>query len=78
MVKSETICSIGWNSPWQGPCSGDGGGALVINEFGTWTQIGVFSFYHESGCESGHPSGSVRITSYMDWITKIAGYAFRP
>lgn len=69
MVKLETICSIGWDSPWQYACSGDGG---------VWTQIGVFSFFHETGCETGQPSGFVRITSYFDWIAKIAGYSFRP
>lgn len=78
MVKQETICALGWDSPWQGPCSGDGGSPLVINEFGTWTQIGVFSFFHDNGCESGHPSGFVRITSYFDWIAKTAAYSFRP
>lgn len=78
MVKQETICAYGWDSPWKGPCNGDGGGALVINEFGIWTQIGVFSFFHESGCETGYPSGYARITSYYDWIAKTAAYSFRP
>lgn len=78
MVQQQTVCAIGWCNPWEGPCSGDGGAALVINEFGTWTQIGVFSFFHETGCENGHPSGYVRITSYFDWIAQIAGYSFRP
>ncbi|KAJ6645747.1 Collagenase [Pseudolycoriella hygida] len=78
MIQAETICAVGWSSPWQVPCSGDGGGALAINEFGTWTQIGIFSFFHETGCESGYPSGFVRITSYFEWITQITGYLFRP
>ncbi|KAG4066036.1 hypothetical protein HA402_001283 [Bradysia odoriphaga] len=78
MIKQETLCSIGWDNPWQGPCRGDGGGALALNEFGTWTQIGIFSFIHATGCDTGHPSGYVRVTSYFDWIASVAGYAFRP
>lgn len=64
----------------EGPCNGDGGGPLFINEVGTCTQIGVFSFFHETGCETGCETGFgfVRITSYFDWITRTAGYSFRP
>lgn len=78
MIQAPQMCATGWDNPWQSSCFGDGGGALVINEFGTWTQIGVMSFIHANGCQDGRPTGFSRITSYIDWISKTASYSFRP
>lgn len=78
MIQAPQMCAIGWDNPWQASCFGDGGGPLVINEFGTWTQIGVMSFIHLTGCQDAHPTGFTRISSYIDWISKTANYAFRP
>lgn len=78
MIQGQQMCAIGWDSPWQGGCFGDGGGALVLNEYGTWTQIGIMSFIHQQGCEAGFPVGFTRITQHIDWISKTAAYSFRP
>ncbi|KAJ8892627.1 hypothetical protein PR048_005208 [Dryococelus australis] len=47
---------------------GDSGGALVIREGNTFTQVGVVSFVSTAGCASGAPSGYARITSFLSWI----------
>lgn len=53
------------------------GGPLVINEDGVWTQIGIVSFVSNKGCSSGHPSGYVRTTSFLNWISIHTGVAIR-
>lgn len=78
MIQPAQVCTMGWDSPWQASCFGDGGGALVVNEFGTWTQVGVMSFIHLNGCQDARPTGFVRVSSYFDWIAKTATYSFRP
>lgn len=35
VIQSDISGAIGWDNPWQGPCTGDGRGSLSINEFGT-------------------------------------------
>lgn len=52
---------------------GDSGGALVINNGNSYTQIGVVSFVSSNGCASGYPSGYVRVTSYLSWLSANAG-----
>lgn len=78
MVQAQQMCVIGWENPWQASCFGDGGGALVLNEWGTWTQVGVMSFIHLNGCQDARPTGFVRVSAHIDWIAKTAGYSFRP
>lgn len=78
MIQAPQMCTVGWENPWQASCFGDGGGALVINEWGTWTQMGVMSFIHLNGCQDGRPTGFVRVSAYIDWISKTAAYSFRP
>jgi secreted trypsin-like serine protease len=57
---------------------GDSGGALVINNGNSYLQIGVVSFVSSLGCASGYPSGYVRVTSYLDWISDQTGIAIEP
>jgi secreted trypsin-like serine protease len=57
---------------------GDSGGALVINNGDSYLQIGVVSFVSSLGCTSGYPSGYVRVTSYLDWISDQTGIAIAP
>lgn len=73
-----TICAIGWESNDQSTCNGDSGGPLVIDEGGVYTQIGIVSFVSNQGCASGHPAGYVRLTSFLNWISKNAGIKIRP
>jgi len=47
---------------------GDSGGALVIQNGNSYTQIGVVSFVSSLGCASGYPSGYTRVTSFLSWI----------
>nr|CAD7575232.1 unnamed protein product [Timema californicum] len=48
---------------------GDSGGPLVITQEGSYLQIGVVSFVSSAGCASGNPSGYVRTTSFLNWIS---------
>jgi secreted trypsin-like serine protease len=53
---------------------GDSGGPLVIQEDdGRYTEIGIVSFGHSSGCEMGFPVVFTRVTSFLDWIEKNTG-----
>jgi secreted trypsin-like serine protease len=78
VVIASTICAVGDPSTSQSTCSGDSGGPMVINEGGTWTQVGVVSFVSNAGCAIGHPSGYVRTASFLSWINSHTGVAVRP
>ncbi|XP_059485746.1 collagenase-like isoform X2 [Neocloeon triangulifer] len=57
-------------------CQGDSGGPLVIREADKkYTQIGIVSFGPLT-CGTG-PLGFTRVTSYLGWISKMAGIALR-
>ena len=49
---------------------GDGGGPMVIKQIGTgsWMQIGIVSFIHSSGCQSGYPNGYTSTSYHSEWI----------
>jgi len=32
------------------------------------TEVGIVSFVHSSGCETGYPAAYTRVTSYLDWF----------
>ncbi|XP_070491026.1 brachyurin-like [Chironomus tepperi] len=53
----------------RGVCQGDSGGPLTVNENGR-LQIGVVSFGHSSGCQSGFPHVFERISSHRDWLDR--------
>lgn len=61
-ISSKNICTATPNG--TSTCSGDSGGPMVYEG----TQIGVTSFVHRDGCQSGAPAGFVRVTSYLTWI----------
>lgn len=77
-VTNNTLCTFGYDTNAQGPCSNDNGGPLNIVESNINTLIGIHSFYSSSGCAAGHPAGYVRISSYIQWISQQAGIATRP
>ena len=53
---------------------GDSGGPLVFREDdGRYTEVGIVSFGHKSGCENGYPAVFTRVTSYLDWIQTNTG-----
>ncbi|CAH4031446.1 unnamed protein product [Pieris brassicae] len=45
-------------------CGGDSGGPLTVGG----RLIGITSFGHVAGCESGHPAAFARVTSFQRWI----------
>ncbi|XP_028038367.1 proclotting enzyme-like [Bombyx mandarina] len=50
-------------------CSGDSGGPLMVNEGGTWNQVGIVSW--GIGCGKGqYPGVYTRITAFLPWIQK--------
>ncbi|CAB3385176.1 Hypothetical predicted protein [Cloeon dipterum] len=77
VVVASTLCCSGANG--LSSCNGDSGGPLVYTESdGQRTQIGVVSFVASAGCASGNPSGYVRVTSFLNWISTNTGIAIRP
>ncbi|XP_070495395.1 brachyurin-like [Chironomus tepperi] len=57
----------------RGACFGDSGGPYTLSRSGpsdhqVVTQIGIHSFIATGGCEADRPSGSIRLTYFLDWI----------
>lgn len=75
-VIPQHMCVLGWDNTSQLPCNGVSGGALVINESGTWTQIAVFSWTFPVLCRD-FPNGFERLSMHIDWISQVAQYIFR-
>jgi len=50
---------------------GDSGGPLVYDINGVYNLVGVVSFGHASGCESGWPTVYSRVTAYLSWIASV-------
>ncbi|KAJ8918109.1 hypothetical protein NQ315_011566 [Exocentrus adspersus] len=72
-ITSSIMCSWGnWNNP-SGPCNGDSGAPLVVDN----VQVGLLSFLTSKGCKSNYPNGYTRISYYRTWInqnTDLASY----
>ncbi|KAJ9580605.1 hypothetical protein L9F63_024220 [Diploptera punctata] len=71
IIVSSTICADGAGG--RSTCNGDSGGPMVLSINGVTTQIGVVSFVSSRGCGSGYPSGYVRVTSFLSWISSNTG-----
>lgn len=78
VVLASNICGRGAALTTQSICSGDIGGALVLNENGIWTQIGLASFVSDRGCAYGHPAGYIRTSHFVDWVQSVSGIPARP
>ncbi|XP_022830990.1 collagenase-like [Spodoptera litura] len=67
-LSDAQLCTNGTGG--RGPCGGDGGAPLILRYYSGNTDllIGLVSFSHIKGCQSGNPTGYTRITSYMSWI----------
>lgn len=76
-ITDEVLCLQGKR---QGPCDGDGGDPLVINENGEWTLVGILSFFHKFDKCGRQPSATTftRITPYLKWIAQTTNYQLRP
>ncbi|XP_058457236.1 elastase-1-like [Malaya genurostris] len=68
-VRSTHIC-IGTDD--GGPCNGDEGGPVTVQEAGRIFLIGVHSFHFNGirGCDRGRSAVATRITDYLDWLTE--------
>ena len=66
LIDTSHICTSGLGG--RGFCHGDIGSPLMIQRNGVEIQIGIASFFPESGCSSGAPSVYTRITSFASWI----------
>ncbi|XP_065360329.1 serine protease 1-like [Calliphora vicina] len=62
VITDNTLCVA--TTDGTSTCQGDSGGPLALDS----KLIGVTSFVSLAGCQSGLPSGFVRVTSYLDWI----------
>ncbi|XP_062549418.1 brachyurin-like [Armigeres subalbatus] len=66
LIDGQKLCLSYSNT--RGPCVGDNGGPLTVQDAGQSLLVGVFSFGSVIGCESLWPSVYVRVTFYLNWI----------
>lgn len=70
-VPDYNMCTVGRVK--NVPNDKDIGGALVINEYGKWTQIGVYAFITQIG--DRWEGGFIRLSGHVNWISrKIAAF----
>lgn len=66
LVDGQKMCLAYTNA--RGPCIGDVGGPLTVQDAGQSLIVGLFSFGYAAGCESQWPAVFVRVTFYLNWI----------
>lgn len=66
-VTAMKVCTSGQGR--VGPCGGDSGGPVVVDDNGTKTQVGLVSFSVGFGCQLGWPTVHTRTSKYLDWIS---------
>ncbi|XP_065171957.1 chymotrypsin B-like [Atheta coriaria] len=65
-ILENVVCAQG--DIIQSTCAADLGGALVQYIDNQWVHVGVASFYDDSYCSHGAPSGYVRTSMILDFI----------
>ncbi|KAM7348606.1 brachyurin [Cochliomyia hominivorax] len=74
VVQDSNLCAKGDGNTNMSICSGDSGGALVMQTTsGSYVQIGINSFVAEDMCTESYPSGYVRLTSFLTYISSVTG-----
>ncbi|XP_017050871.1 brachyurin [Drosophila ficusphila] len=75
VVLDSTMCAKGYEGSNMSICSGDSGGPLITynSSTGQWQQIGINSFVAEDQCTASYPSGYVRLTSFLNFISDTTG-----
>ncbi|XP_059489917.1 brachyurin-like [Neocloeon triangulifer] len=76
-IFSSTIC-LGIQTPNPGPCPGDAGGPIVIDDNGEKVLIGIVSWGPRQECRSTMPQIATSTTSYLKWIADHGGPNVRP
>ncbi|XP_058457215.1 brachyurin-like [Malaya genurostris] len=66
LMEDQKMCLS--NTSDRGPCVGDAGGPLTVQDDDQSLLVGFFSFGAVLGCEVGWPTVFVRVTFYLDWI----------
>lgn len=74
-VTENTVCAEPLSGN-QNICSGDSGGPLISEDSEGYIQVGINSFVVEDECTGGYPSGYVRISSFIDYVSSITGLNF--
>lgn len=64
-INDATICIQ--TTGGRGVCNGDSGGPLTVVD-GHQIQVGIASFVHSSGCQSGLPHVFERVAAHLTWI----------
>ncbi|KAJ3649440.1 hypothetical protein Zmor_021182 [Zophobas morio] len=67
------VCTSAGSDPFKSTCFGDSGGPAVLNADTDPLQVGISSFFGDSGCEKGYPFGFTRTAYYRDWIKEKTG-----
>lgn len=70
IINERVICATWVSREGESTCSGDSGGPLTTVVNGQDVLVGVNSFVHSDGCDSGRPSGYQRVSAYQDWIER--------
>ncbi|XP_055374771.1 brachyurin-like [Condylostylus longicornis] len=70
-VTDDTICTLGSNLSDESICSGDSGGALVIDDGSNPIQIGINSFVADERCTEKIPAGYIRVSSFINFIESV-------
>ncbi|XP_037944339.1 chymotrypsin BI, partial [Teleopsis dalmanni] len=71
--RPTNICTSGRAK--RSTCHGDSGGPLVLRRKHSRKRvlIGITSFGSIFGCNKGFPAAFTKVTSYLDWISDVAG-----
>lgn len=79
VVVDHVFCALGESRPEnQGHCQGDSGGPMIIKEGSSSVLLGVISFAAKERCGEGLPSGYMRTTHFLQWISSNTGIPIRP
>lgn len=75
-IDENNLCAVGDGNTNMSTCSGDSGGPLIVIINGSPVQIGINSFVATDMCTEGYPSGYVRLSSYLGYISRTTGLSF--
>ncbi|XP_058457024.1 brachyurin-like [Malaya genurostris] len=74
-IQEQNICLSGHGG--RSVCFGDSGGPLAVRENNRTIQVGITSFVHWSGCDTGHAAGFARVSYFLSWIAENSDVVLR-